>query len=720
MTDSRHIRLGIDVGGTFTDLAAIDDTDGSISVKKVLTTPEDPWIGISKGVELMVAESLLIDDISSVIHGTTLVTNAIIERRGAKVGLITTRGFRDILYFGREFRYDIYDPELVLPDPLVARAFRREVDERIGADGEVVRAMDESAAREVVRGLLADGAESIAVCLLHSYRYPQHEAVLGEIVHAENPEIPVALSHEVLPQIREYERSSATALNAYVQPVVRRYLYRLREGLRALGCTAPLYLMTSSGGTITVETAVAFPIQLIESGPAAGTLVASLIGQQVGAGGVVSFDMGGTTAKSCVIKSQRPLINKTPEVARERRTKKGSGFPVGLPMVDLLEIGAGGGSIAELDRLGLLRVGPRSASANPGPACYGLGGQEATVTDADLVLGLIDPDSFLSGSMHLDRDAALRAITENVARPLGLQPVEAAAAIHRVVTDNMAEATRVHSAEVNVDLRGYWLVAFGGAGPLHAYGVAERLGLPVVVFPRNAGVLSATGLLTAPLAFEFSRSYPVDLGALDVSMANRLLSELEERARGLLAASGLAATVNIQRTVDMCYSGQRYEVATPLPEPPLTADSVAELKTAFDTTYEETYGRRLTLLPASCLTWRVLASGPAPVRWWRTLPAMSGRSAKTSSTRQRRSAVRTAFLPGHGQVECQIHLREDITPGSTITGPALVEDGSSTIVLPPNAKGTIDSWGNLIVRLSTRPAAAVLSGSGGHIEGATC
>jgi N-methylhydantoinase A/oxoprolinase/acetone carboxylase beta subunit len=720
VTDSRHIRLGIDVGGTFTDLAAIDDTTGAIRVNKVLTTPEDPWIGISNGVDRMVSEGLEIDEISSVIHGTTLVTNAIIERRGAKVGLITTRGFRDILYFGREFRYDIYDPDLKLPDPLVARAFRREVDERIAADGEVVRALDESAARQVVRGLLADGAESIAICLLHSYRHPQHETMLGEIVQAENSEIPVALSHQVLPQIREYERSSATALNAYVQPVVRRYLYRLREGLHSLGCRAPLYLMTSSGGTITVETAVAFPIQLIESGPAAGTLVASLIGQQVGAGGVVSFDMGGTTAKSCVIKSHRPLINKTPEVARQRRTKKGSGIPVGLPMVDLLEIGAGGGSIAELDRLGLLRVGPRSASANPGPACYGLGGDEATVTDADLVLGLIDPDSFLSGSMRLNRDAAMSAITENVARPLGLQPLEAAAAIYRVVTDNMAEATRVHSAEVNVDLRGYWLVAFGGAGPLHAYGVAERLGLPVVVFPRNAGVLSAAGLLTAPLAFEFTRSYPVDLEALDLSMANRLLSELEGQGQGLLAASGLTAAVNIERTVDMCYSGQRYEVATPLPEPPLTADSVGELKAAFDRTYEETYGRRLTLLPASCLTWRVLASGPAPDHWWRTLPAQSRTSVATSHSRRHGSGVTTAFLPGHGQVQCQIHFREDMTPGTNITGPALVEDGSSTIALPPNANGTIDSWGNLIMRLPVRPGAAVSPGSSSQREGAAC
>ena len=405
--------------------------------------------------------------------------------------------------------------------------------------------------------------------------------------------------------------------------------------------------------------------------------------------------MGGTTAKSCVIKSHRPLINKTPEVARERRMKRGSGIPVGIPMVDLLEIGAGGGSIAEVDQLGLLRVGPRSAGANPGPACYGLGGREATVTDADLVLGMIDPDSFLSGSMRLDRDAAWRAITDNVAHPLGLDPLEAAAAIYWVVTDNMAEATRVHSAEVNVDLRGYWLVAFGGAGPLHAYGVADRLGLPVVVFPRHAGVLSAAGLLTAPLAFEFSRSYPVELDALDLSMANELLSDLEDRARRLLVASGVASDIRLQRTVDMCYSGQRYEVATPLPEPPLTPGSVAELKAAFDATYEETYGRRLTLLQASCLTWRVLASGPAPDRWWRTLPAMSKVGAIPRLRHQQKDRVRKVFLPGHGLVEYQTHVRDGIPPGSIVTGPALVQDGSSTIVLPPKAKGTVELVGEL-------------------------
>jgi N-methylhydantoinase A/oxoprolinase/acetone carboxylase beta subunit len=700
MNRHRQSRVGIDVGGTFTDLAALDDERDEIMVEKVLTTPDHPWLGIRAGLERMSARGLQMENASGVIHGTTLVTNAVIERRGARVGFICTGGFRDVLYFGREFRYDVYDPDLVLPEPLVPRALRREVDERIAADGTVVRSLDSMQARQVIRDLLAEGVESIAICLLHSYQHPQHERVLKSLVREEHRSIPISVSHEVLPQVREYERASATALNAYVQPIVHQYLQQLEDGLRALGCRCPLYLMTSSGGTITVDTAVAFPIQLMESGPAAGALVAALIGQQVGHGSVVSFDMGGTTAKSCVIQSHRPLINKSPEVARQHRMKKGSGIPVGVPMVDLLEIGAGGGSIAELDQVGLLRVGPRSAGAEPGPACYGRGGSEPTVTDASVVLGLISPDSFLGGSMRLDPEAACLVITEKVAQRMGLEPVEAAAAIHRVVTDNMAEATRVHAAELNVDLRNYSLVAYGGAGPLHAYGVADRLGLSRVVFPRNAGVLSATGLLAAPLAFEFLRSYPADLDEIELGTVNRLLLELEEKARGLLQSSGVSQDIAVERTVDMCYSGQRYEVATPLPEPPMTEESIHELKAVFDATYEAAYGRRLAALPASCLTWRVLGSGPAPDRWWRTSRGSAPQANGGTPDGAAASRARQVHLPGHGLLECRILTREALSVESEVSGPCLVEDGSSTIVVPPRATGAVDLWGNLVVELA--------------------
>ncbi|PZR66751.1 MAG: methylhydantoinase [Candidatus Dormiibacter spiritus] len=700
MKRGERFRVGIDVGGTFTDLAALGNDGQEVMVEKVLTTPGHPWLGIRAGLGRMAARGLDMEQASGVIHGTTLVTNAVIERRGARVGLICTKGFRDVLYFGREFRYDVYDPDLVLPDPLVPRASRREVDERIAADGTVVRPLDTTQARVVIRSLLAEDVESIAICLLHSYHHPQHEIVLKSLVREEHRSIPISVSHEVLPQVREYERASGTALNAYVQPIVHEYLQQLEDGLRALGCRCPLYLMTSSGGTITVDTAVAFPIQLMESGPAAGALVAALIGRQAGHASVVSFDMGGTTAKSCVIQSHRPLINKAPEVARQHRMKKGSGIPVGVPMVDLLEIGAGGGSIAELDPVGLLRVGPRSAGAEPGPACYRLGGQEPTVTDANMVLGLISPDSFLGGSMQLDPEAACLVLTEKIAQPMGLKPVEAGAAIHRVVTDNMAEATRVHAAELNVDLRSYSLVAYGGAGPLHAYGVAERLGLSTVVFPRNAGVLSATGLLAAPLAFEFVRSYPAELDAIDLATVNALLGDLESKARGLLQRSGVSEDITLERTVDMCYSGQRYEVATPLPEPPLTHDSIRALKLIFDVTYESAYGRRLAQLPASCLTWRVRGSGPAADRWWRTPHESAARTGGGSAAEQSPQRTRQVFLPGHGPIECRVIAREALTVASDVRGPSLVEDGSSTIVIPPRAAGVVDPWGNLVVELA--------------------
>lgn len=700
MSVDQRIRIGIDVGGTFTDLAALDDQSGEVLVEKVLTTPHDPWLGIRDGLQRMEARGLTMGKVTTVVHGTTLLTNAIIERRGAKVGFISTRGFRDVLYFGREFRYDVYDPDLVVPEPLVPRALRLEVDERIAADGAVIRALDCEQARAVVRGLLSEGVESIAVCLLHSYRYPAHEKLLKAVVREEGASIPIALSHEVLPQIREYERSSATAINAYVQPIAASYLARLQEGLRSIGCRGPLYLLSSSGGTITVDTAIAFPIHLIESGPAGGVIVSAMIGHQVGMERIVSFDMGGTTAKSCVIRSGRPLINKAPEVARARRMKKGSGLPMGIPMIDLLEIGAGGGSIAELDSVGLLRVGPRSAGAQPGPACYGLGGEEPTVTDANVVLGLIEPESFLGGSMKLDRDAAWRALRDMVAAPMELDPVEAAVAIHRIVTDSMAEATRVHSAELNVDLRDHSLVAYGGAGPLHAYGVAERLGLPVIVFPRNAGVLSATGLLAAPLAFEFSRSYPTDLDAIDVTGVNRLLDDLESQGRALLQASGLSEEITVQRSVDMCYTGQRYEVATRLPAEPLSGRSTPELQALFDAAYETAYGRSLSGLPASCLTWRVLVSGPAPDRWWRSSPSAGTQTRGGTPSRPRDGRIRRVHLPGHGLVDCVVFSRDELRGETSVRGPALVEDGSSTIVIPPGATGEIDLWANLVVRLA--------------------
>jgi N-methylhydantoinase A/oxoprolinase/acetone carboxylase beta subunit len=695
------MRLGIDVGGTFTDLALVDDATGHITTEKVLTTPSDPWLGIRDGVQALLAKGFDPDQIEIVIHGTTLIINALIERRGARVGLLTTIGFRDVLAFGREFRYDIYDPAIVLPEPVVPRRLRREVRERVGGDGSVIESLDRDDARATIRDLLSEGVESFAVCLLHAYAWPEHERELRELLRNEAPDHPVSLSNEVLPQIREYERCSTTTINAYVQPIIRRYARELLDGLAAEGLPNEPYLMTSSGSTMTVETAEAFPVQLVESGPAGGALIAGLIGEQIGMPSVLSFDMGGTTSKACVIRNGVPLISKSYEVAHVRRFQKGSGLPLGVPVIDLLETGAGGGSIAEIDALGLLRVGPRSAGADPGPACYDRGGDEPTVTDGNVMLGLIDPNRFLGGAMPLDRDAAVRVITESIGRPLNLGAEQAAAAIHRVVTENMAEAIRVHSVEINVDVRRLGMVAYGGAGPLHAVGVAQRLQAPFVVFPPSAGVLSAIGLLTAPLGFESTLSLPVDLDILDVETANSVLNELEAHGRRLLAEAGVL-DIQIRRSVDMCYIDQRYEVTTSIPSGTLGEDAPMLLKRLFDEAYGEAYGRRLDDLPARCITWRVISAGPTPPLPWQASDGRHSRPKMDVPTANVKVGERRVVFPDHGEAVSAVYTRDLLTAGMAIQGPALVEEVASTIVVPPGTSANVDEWGNILVRLGSQ------------------
>ncbi|MFN8593830.1 MAG: hydantoinase/oxoprolinase family protein [Thermomicrobiales bacterium] len=693
-------RLGIDVGGTFTDLALIDSDHGQIITEKVLTTPADPWLGIRDGVQALLARGIAAGDIGVVIHGTTLVINALIERRGAPIGLLTTRGFRDVLAFGREFRYDIYDPDLVLPDPVVPRRLRREVGERTGGDGSIIEPLDREETRRTIRELLGENVEGFAVCLLHAYCQPEHERVIRDLIAQEAPDHPVSLSHEVLPQIREFERCSTTAINAYVQPIIRRYARRLRDGLAEEGFPHAPYLMTSSGNTMTAEAAEAFPVHLVESGPAGGALIAGLIGKQIGAAHVLAFDMGGTTSKACVIRDGTPLVSRSYEVAHVRRFRKGSGLPLGVPVIDLLETGAGGGSIAEIDALGLLRVGPHSAGADPGPACYGRGGVLPTVTDANVVLGLIDPAGFLGGSMTLDASAARTAIEETIGNSLGLDAEAAASAIHRVVTENMAEAIRVHAVEINVDVRSLAMVAYGGAGPLHAIGVARRLQIPSVVFPPAAGVLSALGLLTAPLGFESTLSVPADLADLDVPATNALLAELETRGGHLLMQAGVPADeIQHKRSVDMCYVDQRYEVSTPLPSGPLASNAPDQIKRLFDAAYERSYGRRLDQLPARCMTWRVLSTGPTPPQPFSEL-GLSPRNAQPIPEDATQRPKRRVVFPDDDLALTAIIDRADLLPGSLVCGPALITESASTIVIPPGISASVDRWGNVVATLS--------------------
>src|SRR5213083_2013681 len=586
-------RLGVDIGGTFTDLVVIDETTGTTRVGKVLTNPKDVAHDVEEGIHALLDEAgVRPDEVRAVVHGTTLATNALIEKKGARTALLTTEGFRDALEIGREGRYDMYDLFIDPPPPLVPRHLRREVPERLLADGSISRALDEGAARRALAELAREGVEALAICLVHAYVNPVHERRLAELARDAQPGLVVSCSSEVVPEIREYERASTTCANVYVAPLMARYLEDLERRLAGLGIPGQLYVMQSSGGIALPPLARRLPVRLVESGPAAGALAAAEAARGRDEPRLLSFDMGGTTAKACVIDDGVPLVGREFEVARADRFKKGSGLPIRVPVIEMIEIGAGGGSIARVDRLGLLKVGPDSAGADPGPACYNLGGRLPTVTDADLVLGYLDAEFFLGGRMRLDRDAARRAIEEHVARPLGLDVVAAAWGIHRVVNENMAAAARIHGIERGRDLRSYPLFAFGGAGPVHCWQVARVLRVPRILLPFGAGAISAYGLLSAPLAFDFVRTHRERLDTADWPTLNRLFAEMESEGRALLARAGVRETdVRVARIAEMRYLGQGHEVEAALPLGKLTAASLAKITASFEASYRALYHR---------------------------------------------------------------------------------------------------------------------------------
>ncbi|MBM4319964.1 MAG: hydantoinase/oxoprolinase family protein, partial [Deltaproteobacteria bacterium] len=512
----RLYRLGCDIGGTFTDFVLLDDRTGRMHVHKCLTTPGDPSEAVEQGVLALSARVPgLVEDLDEIIHGTTLVINAIIERKGARTGLITTRGFRDVLALGREIRYAPYDIFAEFPEPLVPRRYRLEVDERIGSDGRVIRPLDPDEGKRVVAQLLGMGIESLAVCLLNSFTNPAHERMIKEIAATLDPHLPLSISYEVLPQIREYERTSTTVTNAYVKPLTWSYLTRLSRRIESLGCQGKLFIMLSSGGITSVRTAAELPVRIIESGPTAAVISGQRYGKLFGIPEMFCFDMGGTTAKSCLIQRGVAGVVPTFEVGRVQRFMKGSGLSIQVPVVDLLEIGAGGGSIARVGKLGTLQVGPESSAADPGPLCYGRGGHAPCVTDADLLLGYLDASYFLGGEMKLDGEAARRGIAEQIAGPLGVPFWQAVWGIHDLINETMAAAAKTHIAEKGGNPRVVTVAAFGGAGPVHAFGLASKLGAPRILVPPNAGVGSAMGFFTAPRAFDLVRSLKVALEAAD-------------------------------------------------------------------------------------------------------------------------------------------------------------------------------------------------------------
>jgi N-methylhydantoinase A len=685
-------RVGFDVGGTFTDFA-LQIEDGRLLTGKRLTTPDDPARACVEGLRELVARAGLDwPRLAQAVHGTTLGSNVVIERKGGHVALLTTRGFRDVLIIGREKRYQLYDLMIEKPAPLVPRSRIREVTERVAFDGEVLTPLDEEGLRRTVRALRAEGVQSIAICFLHAYANPVHERRAGEIVREEAPGVAVSLSSEISPVIREYERTSTTVVNAYVMTAVRDYLGRLEDALRGLEYRGRLFVMQSGGGIATAETMARFPVRMIESGPAAGALMAAAYGKLTGHADLVAFDMGGTTAKLSLIADGQPQTIREFELHRIR-LQPGSGIPMNIQAIDLVEIGAGGGSIARVET-GVLRAGPDSAGAAPGPICYGLGGTEPTVTDANLVLGYLNPEYFLGGRMRLDMEGARRGIGARVAGPLGLDVAEAAWGIHQVVTTNMELATRVVSIERGYDPRRLALAAFGGSGPVHGCRLAQALGIPRAILPAAAGVTSAIGLLAAEVRFDTSRSCVRRLDALDPAYLASILEEMARQGTAVVREAGVRGTLSVTRSADMRYVGQGYELSVPIPDGPVDGRTAAALRSAFDRVYAHRYGYSDPKAAVELVTAAVTVTGAGPeVR-------LAEQAAGARDVAQARKPSRPVYFPEtRGYVECAIYDRARLPVGATIVGPAIVEEPESTTVLPPGATAEIDRWANLLVKV---------------------
>ncbi|MFI5394257.1 MAG: hydantoinase/oxoprolinase family protein [Candidatus Binatia bacterium] len=686
-------RIGCDIGGTFTDVVVLDTERGEVHAGKVLTTPDDPARAAIEGLRTVCAERgiALERDVQHLIHGTTLVINTLIQRAGAKTALLVTEGFRDFLEIGRGSRYDNYDINIDMPQPLVPRRWRRGIRERIDAQGVVRTKLNESQARRVVRELVKDGVEAMAVCFLHSFRNPVHERRMRELIRKEAPSIEVSLSCEVIPEIREYERASTTVANAFALPPTRRYLANFSERLKQLRFGGEFLMMLSHGGITTPEVAGQVPIRILESGPAAGAVLAAFLGERLGYPRILSFDMGGTTAKSCLIDDCKPQVTKEFEVARMARFKKGSGLPINLPVIDMMEIGAGGGSIARLDAMGLLTVGPLSAGADPGPVCYGRRGTAPTVTDADLLLGYLDPAYFLGGSMRLSKRAAAAVVEQQIAKPARLTAIEAAWGIHNIVDENMANAARVLAVEKGVALADYTMIAFGGAGPVHAFNVCRKLGIGRFLVPHAAGVASALGFLVAPLSFDFIRTYILKLTDFDHTTLNRIYREMENEGRRLLAKAGVAAEqVTIMRSADMRYALQGREIDVAIPSGPLGPEHRQHILDAFASAHMQKYNWSHPDLEVMGVNWKIVASGPRPL--------VSLNHPDGGGDGEARKSEREMYVPEFKEMRlCPVYNRYHLRPGFACEGPAVIEERESTIVIGAGGGATVDELGNVVV-----------------------
>ena len=682
-------RVAVDIGGTFTDVVL--DTGDERFATKVPTTHADPAEAVLDGLErVMRIGRRAPGDVSLILHGTTLATNALIERSGAVTALITTQGHRDALEMAQENRFEQYDINIDRPRPLVPRRLRLTVPERMNAAGEVLLALDEEAVQALVPTLEEQGVTSVAIGLLHAYANPAHERRIGALLAESLPDVSITLASEVCPEIREFERLSTACANAYVRPLMARYLTNLSDALQERGFGCPFLMMTSGGGLTDVATAARFPIRLVESGPAGGAILASRLAEALDLDRVLSFDMGGTTAKICLIDDHAPLLSRAFEVDRAYRFKKGSGLPVRIPVIEMVEIGAGGGSIAAVDKLDRIQVGPASAGSEPGPACYGRGGTRATVTDADTVMGRLDAERFAGGTMRLEEAAAARAVETDVGRVLGMDTATAAFGVCEVVDENMAAAARAHAAEWGKSLGDRTLIAYGGAAPLHAVRLADKLGLDRIVVPAGAGVGAAVGFLAAPVSYEVARSRYMRLSEFDAGLIDGVMTEMRQEARQIVEAATDAPLEETRRAF-MRYAGQGYEIAVELPAGGAGEYGREALHAAFEDAYRTLYARVIPDLDIEVLSW-TLTLGAAPAALSATALADEGTAADGAP------AAARLYDPGAGEwLPAQRFARESLAAGAAVEGPALIVEAQTTTVLSPAFHARVTARGDIVM-----------------------
>ena len=687
--------IGVDIGGTFTDIVVVDQASGKQINEKVLTTPENPSEAVLSGVSEILSRHKIDPKKCRIIHGTTLVANALIERKGVNTALLTTKGFKDVLEIGREWRYDLFALDLEMPLPIVPRNLRFEVSERLNFEGKIKKKLDEKELIKVAIEIKKSGVETLAIVFLHSFKNPIHEKLAKKIINKHVPGLNICLSSTVSPEIGEYERTSTCVANAYVQPIFKKYVNFLSKGIKKIGIKNDLFLMLSDGGIVHEKIAVEYPIRLVQSGPAGGAQAATLYGNNQKIGDVLCFDMGGTTAKACLIENGKPNRTTIFEVARVFRFSKGSGLPLQVPVVDMIEIGAGGGSIARIDEMGLIQVGPESSSSYPGPACYGLGGKLPTVTDSDLVLGYIDPDNFLGGDMKLIKGNAEKAIKEYIAEPMGISVLDAAWAIHEVVTENMSQAATIHALEKGRKIEKFCMIPIGGAGPVHACSMMTKMNINKMISPSNAGVASAIGMIASPNAFELVQADMQNLDDLNFIKLQRKFASLKKEGEKTLLKTGTKLNkIKISNSLLMRYIGQGYEIEVPINNKCLDSNDINNIRIEFERVYKDLFGR-IEKMPLEIISLRTIATSMS------SQPIIK-QDRIGSSILQKKSKNRKVYFGGKTYLNTPVFQRNNLPKKFKKSGPLVIEERESTLIIPPHFNLKMDVTGNLLITRVSR------------------